>query len=181
MCAESSPRWGSRAGFSLLELLMVIVIVSVALVGVMSVFITATKGSADPMVRQQAQLIAEAYLEEILLKKFYEPDTNTVCPAAEASRSDYDNVCDYSGLSEAPKNQLGTAISGLSGYSVQVTVVRNSTVNLNGVTNPSSASVRVLRVDVTVTAPDGNSITLSGYRTDYECHPTTGTGCKSET
>lgn len=167
MCTETVRRLRSQVGLSLLELIMVIVIVSVALVGVMSVFITTTKGSADPMARQQAQLIAEAYLEEILLKKFYDPDTNTVCTGTTGgeTRATYDNVCDYNGISEAPASQLGAAFSGLSGYSVAVSVTSSATLN----TVNNTGVIRVLRIDVTVTAPDGNSLTLSGYRTNYNC------------
>lgn len=179
MFTESRRHERSQCGLSLLELIMAITVVSVALVGVMSVFITTTKQSADPMVRQQGLLIAEAYLEEILLKRFYDPDTSTVCPGPEASRSDYDNVCDYNGLNQAPTNQFGTAVAALSNYTVQVTVIRDGTVNLNGLTNgPAANEIRVLRVDVAVIGPDGNSMTLSGYRTNYNCNVSADAGCK---
>lgn len=176
---STRPPCGAQQGFSLIELVVAIVLIAVAVAGVMQVFITTTRRSADPMVREQAQLVAEAYLEEILLKKFYDPDTSNVCPANEGSRSAYDNVCDFSGLSEAPHDQFGNAIGALAAYSVQVTVTRDNTVNLNGLTNgPAANEIRVIRVDVAVTGPASQSVTLSGYRTNYQCNISTDTECK---
>ncbi|MBV8030809.1 MAG: prepilin-type N-terminal cleavage/methylation domain-containing protein [Betaproteobacteria bacterium] len=167
-----------QSGVSLLELILGIVVVSVALTGAMALFFVTVRGSVDPMTRQQAQLIAEAYLEEILLKKFYDPDTSTVCTSTkEGSRSAYDNVCDYNGLVEAPHDQFGNAIAALSSYSVSVTVTADGTVSLNGLNNASV--VNVMRVDVAVTGPNNASATLSGYRTNYNCNASGDPGCKS--
>jgi MSHA pilin protein MshD len=169
----------AQAGVSLLELIAAILIVAIALSALISAYVTMVAHSADPMIRRQAQLIAEGYLEEILLKRFVDPDTTNVCPAAEATRSLYDNVCDYSGLSEPPSNLLGTPISALSGYSVLVTVARDATVSLNGlVNNVGAGRYVILRVDVDVTHTASNvKVTLSGYRTNYNCNVATGVGC----
>src|SRR5215213_3031619 len=104
------------AGVSLLELVIAIAIIGIAMGGVLTLFTVTARNSAEPMVQEQAQLIAEAYLDEILLKKFYDPDTDSVCPAREASRANYDNVCDYNALSEPPTNQFGTAVAALASY-----------------------------------------------------------------
>jgi hypothetical protein len=42
----------------------------------------------------------------------------------------------------------------------------------------NSTVTKVLRVDVTVTGPNGTSIALSGYRTNYNCDTTGNPGCK---
>ncbi len=178
MCTSS--RRGAQRGVSLLELILAIVVIGISLAAVLTVYSVAAQHSADPMVRQQAQLVAEAYLEEVLLKKFYDPDTSTVCPAAEGARANYDNVCDYNGINQAPTDQFGNAIATLAGYNVQVTVTTNNTVNLNGLTNgPAADEIRVLRVDITVTGPDNAIATLSGYRTNYECNASGDAGCKA--
>jgi MSHA pilin protein MshD len=165
-------------GFSLVELALAIAVMGIAVAGAATLFFNVTKNSANPVVQAQAQLIADSYLDEILIKRFYDPDTGTVCPTVlpgkEALRQDYDNVCDYNGLSEAPRNHLGTAITALSAYTVTVTVA-NAGVSLNGIDN--TGFLRVLRVDVTVTGPGGTSITATSYRTNYECD-TGGTECK---
>ena len=173
MCARGFRR---RAGVTLFEMVIAIAVLGIAIAGVLSVFIATTRHSADPMVQQQAQFLAEAYLEEILLKKFYDPDLGVVCSGAvEAGRGLYDNVCDFNGLvNSPPQNQFGATPAGLGAYSVSVTV-DSATPSLNGLT---SSSV-VLRIDVTVTGPNGVSITLSGYRTNYNCSTGAEAGCRS--
>ena len=165
-------------GFTLVEVILAIVIVAIALTSVLSVFVVTARHSADPMVTQQAEFIAEAYLEEILRQKFVDPDTDLVCTgtATGESRATYDNVCDYDTLTDSPpKNEFGASLTDLSAYSVSVTV-SNSGVTLNNINN--TGALRVLRVDVTVTGPNSTSITLSGYRTNYNCNASGDPGCK---
>lgn len=175
-----------QRGMTLVELIISIAIIGIAVAGVLGVMSATTMRSADPMVREQAQLIAEAYMEEILLKAFVDPSANTICPAVPALRTDYhDNVCDYRGLIDAgARNQFGTAIPALSDYTVNVTVSPSPAdltagVDLNGIANDYTNSwIRVLRVDVTVTGPNGTSTVLTGYRTDYDCVILTGVNCR---
>jgi MSHA pilin protein MshD len=179
MCTSRSGR-----GFTLVEIVIAIAVMAIAVAGAMSVFVVAAQHSADPMVRQQAILVAEAYLEEILRQKFYDPDTDVVCTgtASGETRATYDNVCDYNGLADSPpRNQAGAALAALAGYSVSVAVA-SSGVTLGpagaGEINNTGA-VRVLRVDVTVSGPAGTAVTLSGYRTNYNCNAAADPGCKS--
>jgi|1185.fasta_scaffold07729_4 MSHA pilin protein MshD len=167
MCISRARK---ELGVSLLELIIAIAIVGIALAGAVSVFVVTTQHSADPMSQEQAQLVAEAYLDEILLKKFYDPDTGTVCTGTTGgeTRPTYDNVCDYNGLSEQPTDQFGTAIAGLSSYNVAVSVV-NAGVSLGAINN--TGAIRVLRVDVTVSLQGAPAIVLSAYRTNYACNP----------
>ncbi len=60
----------SQRGISLIELIMFIVIVSVALAGILLVMNTVTRGSADPLIHKQALAIAESMLEEVELMPF---------------------------------------------------------------------------------------------------------------
>ena len=63
-------------GISLIELIMFIMIVSVALAGILLVMNVTTKGSADPLVHKQALAIAESLLEEVELMPFTFCDPN---------------------------------------------------------------------------------------------------------
>jgi MSHA pilin protein MshD len=172
-------------GVTLVELIVAIAVIGVGVAGILAVMDVTTRRSADPMITQQAQLVAESYLEEILLKKFVDPDTDTVCPAPEGSRADYDNVCDYSGLSNnaGAIDQLGNPVAGLESYNVSVTVLPNSSattaaVALGGLSNDYGAGyIRVLQVVVVVTHDDTEvSVTLTGYRTNYNCNATIAVG-----
>lgn len=164
-------------GVTLIELIIFIVIVSVALVGVLAVFNTAVVGSANPLVRKQALVIAEALLQEVMQKSFQNdptgdnaatptlgctPSTTPSCQLNTAvDRQNYNDVDDYSGFSQTGITQIDgtTLVSGLSGYSVSVSVAPSA---LGSVT-ATNAKI------ITVTASGGGeSITLSGYRTNYE-------------
>ncbi len=152
-----------RAGFSLIEIVIAMVVLSVALTGTLSVMERTLRASADPMLLEQAIVIAETYLEEISLQPYIDPDldpiTGAVCPAAEGSRDLYDNVCDYNGLSDSgAEDQNGNAISGLEAYTIDVTVDTTATLNT------LSGSSEVLRIDVRVQHSANVDISLSGYR-----------------
>lgn len=168
------------SGLSLIELVMVIVILSVGVAGLFLLINQVTARSADPMVRQQALAIGQSYLEEVLLRPFCDPDlstdctgtctvvdvcSNASCSSVEASRGDYDDICDYDGLSDTgARDQTGAPVTGLAAYKVDVAVIDDGSVALN-----TLGAGEVVRVDVTVThgAGENVSLTLSGYRSNY--------------
>lgn len=146
---------------SLIELVVAIVVMSIALTGTMLLVDTTTRRSANPVLERQAISIAEAYLAEILQKDYLDPDSGNLCPSAEASRANYDNICDYDGLDElGARDQNGRAIPGLEPYRIEVDIDR--TANLGGI----SGSAEVLRVDAAVTEPTGRIFRFSAYRTN---------------
>lgn len=171
-------------GFTLIELVITIVILAIGVTAFTQLMNASTIASVDPMLRQQANAVAQSYLEEVLLTSFCDPNLSTDCPAyctganicstcggsaspaPAETRADFDDVCDYNGLADTgARNQFDAAIASLSDYNVAVSVEDNS-VSLQGL---SSASGNVVRVDVNVTHasnPDVD-ITLSGYRTNY--------------
>ena len=174
----------SQHGFSLIELIVAIMIIGAAVVGVMSMMSFLTARSADPMIQEQAMLIGEAYLEEILLKPFLDPSAGTanVCPAPEAGgRSAYDNVCDYNGLTDAGARDLfNNPVSDLEAYTVTVTVTGDATVTLGPASSQidNTGVLRVLKVDVQVQGPAATSVMLTGYRTNYNCNAAGNAACK---
>lgn len=150
-----------NAGMSLIELVVAIVVVAICLTGAFALVDATTRRSADPMLERQATSIAEAYLEEVLQQAYRDPDDGGVCPTPEASRSLFDNVCDYAGLSDAgARNQSGNAVAGLEAYRVQVGIATTATLG------SLSGQASVLRIDVTVTDPLGRPVRLSAYRTN---------------
>ncbi len=147
----------SHQGLTLVELIVAMVVISVALVGVMSVINYTTRHSADPVVRHQAIALAEAYMEEIFLKEYQNPSDGYTG----TDRSRFDDVSDYHELDDVgARNHDGALIDGLESYSVSVSVVSEAF-------GPSGATVDGLRIDVTVTGPAREEITLTSYRTDY--------------
>jgi MSHA pilin protein MshD len=147
--------FGNNRGFTLVELIISMVVVSIALGGVLMVMNYTVLHSADPMLQHQAVAIAESYLEEILLKPFADPDTSD----GETQRSLLDDVDDYNNWNDnGARDQDGTAIVGLENYTVLVTVAN---VELNGI-----AAANCQRVTVTVSHPTGINLSLSGFKTN---------------
>jgi len=147
--------WRDSRGVTLVELVIAIVVLTIALGGVLGVMHRITAHSADPMIQAQAEAIAEAYLEEILAKPYTDPDGGGV----EGNRGLYDDVADYNGLADnGAHDQFGAAIAGLGAYNVNV-VVANTTIG--------SPAVAALQVTVTVNHSTGVSVALVGYRTSY--------------
>jgi MSHA pilin protein MshD len=136
---------------SLIELVMFIVIVSVGIVGILSVMNVTTKASADPMVRKQAAALADSILEEILLKEYADPDGGA--NVVESGRDTYDDVDDFNGKSNALFTDLP---AGLSAYVIGIVVAAPAAVN----------GVTMKKVTVTVTR-GAESISMMGYRANY--------------
>lgn len=146
-----------QRGVTLVELLVSIVIVSIAASGVLGVLSMTTAASADPMIRHQAAAIAEAYLEEILLKPIADPDGVD----GEAARADYDDLDDYNGLADiGARDQFGNPIAGLADYNVAVAVAPSAAL-------PAIPLANALRVDIVVTNGVDINFVLSGYRTRF--------------
>jgi len=149
-----------QRGTTFVELIISIVVISVAVTGVLLVIMRNTASSADPLVQHQAIAIAEAYIEEIVEKPFVDPDGGE----PEASRSLYDDIDDYNVISnEDPTDQAGNLIADLDKYSVSVDVV-NEAVGPAGNQAPAGDTYRIT---VTVTTPGGDVIPVSAYRTNF--------------
>lgn len=161
-----------QQGVTLIELVISMVIISIAVVGVLLVMTFTSSHSADPMVEHQAVAIAESYLEEIMLLPFDEDAASggitaegALGPDAGESRGTFDDVNDFAGLADIGATDLnGAPISGLANYSVAVTV---STDGDLGPVGSKVAAADAQLVTVTVTHTSGVAITLSGYRTRY--------------
>lgn len=135
-----------QSGFTLIELIIFIVVVSAGLAGILSVMNTVVKSSADPMVRKQAMALADSILEEILLKAYTSSGTGT-------SRSSYDGVDDYNGKSNATFADLPAS---LANYTITI-----------GVTD-GSATLGVTAKKVTVSISHGSDVvSMTGYRANY--------------
>ena len=163
MCPRPSLR---RLGFTLIEIIVTLVVIGIAGVALMSVFTSLTRGSADPLIQQQAVTIAEAYMEEIMLKAFDDPQvgTETETDEGEAGRAFYDDVKDYRSLAAGPaSDQFGNGV-GLNAFSVAVSVTNAA---LNSIPLQAGAAGNALRIDIVVSHAGMSPVTLSAYRTRY--------------
>lgn len=182
-------------GVTLIELVLAIVIISLASAGIMLLISDTTRRSGDPLLTEQASAIAEAYMEEIQQKQFCDPDwdhdgippNDTDCPVHCVSsactsckalgsgwtvetRATYDDVCDYTSIAgEAPTNQNGTPVNGLGQYQVSVSIDSSAAVTIGTAGNTLAGNNgQVVLINVTVSHPAMQSeVIVSGYRTNF--------------
>jgi MSHA pilin protein MshD len=167
-------------GFTIVELVIFIVIISIAVVGILSVMSFTTSHSGDPQVRKQALSIAEALMEEVSLAKFTycdpaDPDAERATkvadchtvpegPGPESGNSrPFDNVNDYAAdaVAEHPIaiTDVNNAVPGLNNYTAFIAITPQT---LNGI--PAAAS---LRIRIRVLYSGAEMVVLEGYRTRY--------------
>ena len=162
MCASDPPR-RSCLGFSLIEVVVSIVVLSGGLSLILLPMITATRGSADPIADKQSLAVAESLMDEILAKDFASPGGGFTGAATQANRPLFDDVSDYDGYSITGVQTVdGVSVSGLSGYSVSVTVTVAGSPTIGIAT---AADVKIIAVSVS--GPGGQSASLTGYRANY--------------
>lgn len=140
MCIGKRSR---ERGVTLIELIVFIVIVSVAVAGILTALNIANRSSTDPMIQKQALAIAEALLEEVQLQPFTycDPDDPAAAEANSAanctggaggandenklplgpetgetrtSATAFDNVSDYNGFCMGPGGSPACAVATVS-------------------------------------------------------------------
>lgn len=156
----SINRRAHTRGFSLIETIVFMVVVSVALVSLTAVFNQFVVQSVDPAVRVRALEHGQALLDEVLARRF---DQNTPTGGVPACGTDnapacaginpggaFDNVGDYDGFVD----------NSFPFYQLSVSVVEaGSELGLNNTV--------ARRITVTVDADDGSRLVLSAYKVNF--------------
>lgn len=156
-------------GFTLPELLLFIVVVSVALTGVLAVLNLNGARSSDPAQRKQAIAVAEAFVDEVMTREFSNPSEFTGA-SNQTNRPMFVDVDDYNGFSSSGVYTRGsvltqgTAIDGLAGYSVSIVVT--ATTSPTGPAGQQVSTGKMKKITVRVTAPSGEAIPLVAYVAD---------------
>ncbi|MDD5491814.1 MAG: prepilin-type N-terminal cleavage/methylation domain-containing protein [bacterium] len=157
------------SGFTLAEVLVAVVVITVALVPLISVLGQGVKRAKDPQRITVANMLAQDLMEEILCKKFDEDPTNPdttarLGPDSFETRSgtptsrNYDDVDDYDGYNETPPREVdNTTMTEYTGYRRSVVVEYVSETNLDLV---STAITRFKRITVTVSWENGAQSTV---------------------
>ncbi|HEC19501.1 MAG TPA: type II secretion system protein [Gammaproteobacteria bacterium] len=170
----------SQGGFTLVETIIVIVLLGAMLAGMTALFTNNVGKSYRPYLRQRALAVANAFMDEILNKRWNEATplgggcVNTgsgACPTGPAavaigadgeSRATFDDIDDYHGLNQTPpQDSSGVNMPGYGGYSVAVSVTQPGAA-WNGV---PAADVRL--ITVSVTSSSNETITVSAYRVNF--------------
>ena len=178
------PAADRQAGATLIEVIVFVVVVSIAAAAVLGALQWAARASPDPMLRKQALAIAESLIEEISLQPFTwcDPTDANVATAtsamgcatlAEANGPEsgesrysttrpFNNVNDYDGFSMAGiRNVLNDPVTGLEGFTATASV---QPVTLSDAAGTGAAA---LRISVSVTGPTNVSVSLETFRSRH--------------
>lgn len=159
----------SQRGATLIELVMTIVIISVAIAGVVGAFATITGRSADPLNQTRAVALAQRYMDEILSKPYderaplgkrYDGACKITQKPLARERDEFRHVDDYDGLEEVPSEYWSTGDneSGYEQFSVAISVFCDD--SLSTTSEPK-------RIEVTITDPSENTYLFSAYRGNF--------------
>lgn len=150
--AYSSRRVPAQKGVSLIELIVFIVVVSIGLAALIAVYVQSNRNSIDPIIRVRLLEAAQSKLDEIITLKYDEATPSGGIPACGSTTAsvactnspdgNFDDVDDFHHYADTP----------YPNYQRQVEVVTDGHRKL---------------ITVTVTAPDGQSLSLAAYRYNF--------------
>lgn len=190
-------RVNKPAGFTLIELVIGIIVFSIALVLFTSLIVPQAIRSVDPIFQVRATELGQSLINEIASKSFDEESdrtggstlcSQTVAPLCTTSddfgaeegfsnRENFNDVDDYDGLSESDggiKNTLNEDVTIgdanlYQGFTAAVFVVYDD--NMNGVDDALDSGGNYIGktklITVTITTPNNENILFSTFRSNY--------------
>ncbi|MCP4377449.1 MAG: type II secretion system protein [bacterium] len=156
-----------RAGFTLVESVMSILIVGTMLVMVINTLGSSVRGKKIRQTQSRAPVLAGQLMAEILQADYSEPTETAVfgreVSESGANRNDFDDVDDYHNWSGTPQNKDGTSLSDMDGWTRSVTVQYVQPENLS---SSSATDQGIKLITVTVTDPFNNQCSVVAIRSD---------------
>jgi type II secretory pathway pseudopilin PulG len=157
----------SRAGFTLVEVVLSTLIVSLMLVGALTAVGASAAGRQVIADRSRGAMLAQELAEEIISCHYADPDDpNHFGPEAdEAGRADFDDVDDFREWSASPPvGPDGQARPYLDGWTRSVRVARVGTLSDSAQVSASDQGMR--QIVVTVTRRDKPVAQVTVWRGD---------------
>jgi type II secretory pathway pseudopilin PulG len=175
-------RAGAGRGFTLVEAMFSMLLVSLMMVAAMNTTGAAASAQAHAADTGRASLLAQALMSEILVQRYADPSgtSTTLGPdhgdtTSPATRAKFNDVDDYDGWFESPPqnpngsvigstNPDGSVTSYFPGWSRKVSVVW---VNASDLTTKASSETGVKRITVTVAHKNTVLATLVAIRANW--------------
>ncbi len=165
--ASRKPVAGSQRGLTLVELVISIVVLSIALYTSLQAFSFFAGRSANALNQTRALDLAQLYLDEILAKAFDDASGPGGVPPYSGcritndgeSRAQFDDVDDYHNLNEQPALADQSLAALYAGFTVQVRVVCDDSVGVN--TNGTK------RIELDIVSPQGEVSRFAAYRGNF--------------
>lgn len=138
-----------QSGVSLIEMIVFIVVVSIALGALVGVYRQAMVTNVDPIIRTRGLESAQSLLDEILSLKYAQNTPTGGVPACspcdDTPDPNMDDVDDYRGFTDFP-------FGATAGYRRDVTVTTSNNIKV---------------ITVTVTTPTGERLLLAAERANF--------------
>lgn len=171
----------AHRGFSLIELIVGLVVMSIALTFLTTLFFSNPSRSVEPLLQIRAAQFGSALMDEILSKKFDELTPEGGLPACTAcsallgsdgeSRDSYDDVDDYNdscGARIPLTDALGSSPANYNNYEMEVCVFYDD--NYDGVDDGATGNTAKL-ITINIYLPPGSGLsvplTFSAYKGNY--------------
>lgn len=175
---KSAP---DSTGFTLVELVVTIAVLSIALLAVAKSLQFSAQYGADTLWQTRTVELVQSYTDEIMTKRFDENSpvggvpacgaASTACSSAPLGAegeqrsggiNSFDDVDDYNGLNESPPvDALGNVRSDYPGYQVQISVSYAGS-DL-GLANNTDAK----RIAIIITPPGQTALPFNVYRSNF--------------
>ena len=155
----------SECGFTFVELVIAIAVMGIACVTMLQMLGLSLSHQSDTLVQARTTALAEAYMAEILARRFDEQSSPGGVPACSAattpcsptnafadgeSRANFDDVDDFDGLDESPPlNATGAVRAGFDGFRVQVAVRYATNAERAGFGLDAATDAKLIQIDVT--------------------------------
>ena len=167
------------SGFTLVELIVTMMLVSIAVLGISYALSFAFSHSSDGLWQAKSVVLAESYIEEIVARRYDEATplggvppcspTTVACSAIGVDgevRSEFDDVDDYDGVDDLPPVDVdGNPRAGYAGFRVQVSVAYADAAQIAGLGLDDATDAKI--VMVTVTPPEMSDMNFPMLRGNY--------------
>lgn len=179
---KSAAEARHASGFTLVELVVTMVLISIAVLGITQALAFALSHQSDGLWQAKSVALAESYIEAIMARRYDEttpvggvppcsPST-TACTAPASLGSDgetrdqFDDVDDYHGVDDQPPLDAdGNPRTEYSAYRVQVGVTYADAGQIAQYGLDDATDAKVVVVDVT--APGGDTMSFPVVRGNY--------------
>lgn len=166
-------------GFTLVEMILTMMLVSIAVLGMSYALSFAFSHQSDGLWQAKSVALAESYIEEIMARRYDEATpvggvppcspTTVACSAIGADgevRVEFDDVDDYDGVDDLPPVDVnGNPRAEYAGFRVRVDVAYADAVQVAGLGLDATTDAKL--VTVTVTPPGQSDMSFPTVRGNY--------------
>ncbi len=155
-------------GFSMVEVVICIVLISMALVAGLDAVGASARGQTLLAEQAKAAVLARQFLSEIRQMRYADPLVASPLfgPEPGETRATFNDVDDFDGWQESPPQSAdGTPIAGYAGWRRRVSIDWVTAASPN---SPSQSDQGLKRITVRVTTPTGREVKLTTLRSKYD-------------